>query len=101
MLGQYAFREADAVPGQVQEYTLRDEEGLSVWNVVLAGRFPSALVRRRLVGSGDRSWYVSSVLCEAEVAECTALLHYLKNSVPPQQLLPALPELPAMPGRQE
>lgn len=96
MLARYAFREADAVPNQVLEYTLRDEEGLSVWNVVREGRFPKALVRRRLVGSGDISWDVSSLLCEGDAQRCAVFEAYLQTSVPAQQAQSALPELPPL-----
>lgn len=99
MLERYAFREADAVAGEVQEYTLRDEEGMSVWNVVALDGGPRAMVRRRLVGNGTKSWYASSVLCEGEAARCADLRAFLKASVPAQDPTPALPELPPLQER--
>lgn len=100
MLQRHAFREPDAVAGQVREYTLRDEEGFSVWNVVLPGAFPHALVRRRLVGAPEGSWFVSSLLCEGADAGCARLRTHLQASVPAQPLLPPLPELPPLADEQ-
>ncbi|MCH6484666.1 energy transducer TonB, partial [Pseudoxanthomonas sp. LH2527] len=73
MLQRYAFREPDPVPGAVAEYALRDEEGLSYWNVAQAPGMPTAVVRRRLVGNDTTSWYVGSMLCEGEASACDAL----------------------------
>ena len=97
LLARYAFREPDAVPGKVREYTLRDEEGMSVWNVAAAaGELPPALVRRRLVGDGDASWYVSSLLCDGTAERCATLRAFLRDTVPPQRPGPALPALPPL-----
>jgi TonB family protein len=100
MLERHGFREDDASPGEILEYTLRDEEGLSVWNVLLPGRFPAALVRRRLVGADGKSWYVSTVLCEGEAPHCAALIAFMRKRVPPQEPLPPLPVSPPLQASQ-
>lgn len=99
LLERYAFREADAVPGAVAEYTLRDEEGLSYWNIVQSPKFPHAVVRRRLAGNGEKSWFVSSILCEGAAVTCDGFRDYLQRTVPAQQPLPPLPALPPLPER--
>lgn len=96
MLERYAFRERDAVPGAVSEFTLRDEEGLSHWNVALAPGMPSAVVRRRLVGDDTMSWYVGNVLCEGEPMACDALRERIRSATPSQPRLPPRPALPPL-----
>lgn len=90
LLERYAHREADAIPGVVTEYTLRDEEGLSHWNLVIAGPSAPAVVRRRLVGDGEFNWFVTSFLCEGDAAGC-AMLEQLMKSAPSQSKLSVLP----------
>ncbi len=96
MLQRFAFRERDAVPGAVAEYTLRDEEGLSHWNIAQAPGMPSAVVRRRLVGDDTMSWYVGSMLCEGEPAACDALLERIRLMTRQQPRLPLRPVLPPL-----
>lgn len=97
MLERHGYREPDAVPDAVLEYTLRDEEGMSVWNVLLPGRFPAALLRRRLVGDGEHGWYVSSLLCEGASVQCDALSAHLQATAPSQEPMPVPPTLPPLP----
>jgi TonB family protein len=96
MLQRYAFREVDPVPGAVAEYALRDEEGLSYWNVARAPGRPSAVVRRRLVGNHATSWYVGSMLCEGEASACAALLDTIRETAQKQPRLPPRPALPPL-----
>jgi TonB family protein len=94
LLQRYAFRERDAVAGLVTEYTLRDEEGISHWNVAQAPGEPSLVVRRRLVGNATMSWYVTSLLCEGAAASCNTLTQQFSAM---QNLQPRLPPLPVLP----
>ncbi|MEL1265075.1 energy transducer TonB [Pseudoxanthomonas putridarboris] len=96
MLERFAFRERDAVPGVISEYILRDEEGLSYWNVAQAPGMPSAVVRRRLVGNDTMSWYVGSILCEGEPSACDALREQIRSGAQDQPRLPRRPALPPL-----
>ena len=96
LLDRYAYREADIVPSVVYQYTLRDEEGMSEWDIAGPPQFPAAVVRRRLVGNAEGSWFVTSLLCEAEQTACEKLEGFLRSSMPAQQKLPPLPLLPPL-----
>ena len=96
LLDRYGYREVDVVPGVVYQYTLRDEEGMSEWDIANPPQFPAAVVRRRLVGNTERSWFVTSMLCEADQSTCEKLEGFLRSSMPAQQKLPPLPLLPPL-----
>lgn len=96
LLDQYAYREVDVVPGVVYQYTLRDEEGMSEWDIASPPQFPAAVVRRRLVGNTERSWFVTSMLCEADQSACEKLEGFLRSAMPAQQELPPPPVLPPL-----
>lgn len=96
LLDRYAYRETDVVPDVVYQYTLRDEEGMSEWDIASPPQFPAAVVRRRLVGNAEGSWFVTSLLCEAEQTACEKLEGFLRSSMPAQQKLPPLPILPPL-----
>lgn len=96
MLQRYGFRERDALPELILEYTLRDEEGLSYWNVAQAPGMPSLVVRRRLVGNDAMSWYVGSMLCDGTPTACEATLAQVRDSQAKQPRLPPFPVLPPL-----
>ncbi len=94
LVERYGNREGDVSLGVLFSYTLRDEEGMSLWYIGIPPKYPPVVVRRRLVGNDVQSWYVTSILCEAQAETCKKFENSLRSST--QKKLPPLPVLPAL-----
>lgn len=68
----------------------------SVWDVFESGFvFSPAIVRMRLVGDGEKAFWVTGTICEAKPAsDCAKLQQFLRESRPSQPALPAMPTPP-------